>query len=230
MISQKNQGNVPQSLLEGIQGEVSAENAPLLQFITKYAGFIAGFVLLLLLILGGVGAWKWYHGGKLKDAREELARINFQLKGPERDEALSNLAKNAPGNARLSIYLSLGQNALANGNPGLAADAYAKAASLGGDSGLGMAAALGSAASLLAQEKYPQALTLLQELQTKLPWAGQSSQFQQLLAETATKAGRLELAQKTWQALAEESQAPDSAYYRSRAEALASQIAAQESK
>lgn len=223
MNSQKNQDNAPQSLLEGIQGEVSAENAPLLQFITRYAPYIAGFVLLLLLILGGTGLWKWYHGSKKKEAQEELARISMQLKGAERDKALKNLAQNAPDSAKLFIYLSLAQSAQENGNPVLAAEAYAKAATLGGDSALGMTAALGGAGSLLMQSEYQQALTMLQELEKKLPWISKSAQFQKMLAEAAYRAGKLELAMDTYRNLAEESQGTDAAYYRFRADAIASE-------
>lgn len=224
MNSQKNQDNAPQSLLDGIQGEVSAENAPLLQFITKYAPYIAGFVLLLLLILGGTGAWKWYHAGKQKDAQDELGRISMRLKGSERDEALANLAKKAPDSAKLYIYLSLAKSAQENGNTALAADAYAKVAKMDGDGALGMAAALGGAGSLLKQSKYAQALSLLQELGNKLPWTSRSMQFQQMLAEAAYRAGKLELAMNAYRGLAEESRGQDAAYYRFRADAIASQI------
>lgn len=226
MNPQKNQDNVQKSILEGIQGEVSAENAPLLELITKYAPYIAGFVLLLLLILGGVGVWNWYHGAKQKEAQEELARIRTQLKGAERDNALNELAKNAPDSAKLFIYLSLGQSAQENGNPALAAEAYARAANIDGDGALGLTAALGSAGSLLMQAEYVQALTLLQELEKKRPSVSASTQFQQMLAEAAAKSGNLELAQKTYQKLSGELHSPDAAYFKHRAEALAAEISA----
>lgn len=230
MNSQKNQDNAPKTLLEGIQGEVSAENAPLLDFITKYAGLIAGFVLLLLLILGGAGVWKWYHGGKQKEAQEEMARINMELKGAEHDQALKKLAENAPENTRIFMYLTLGQSAQANGNPVLAGEAYAQAAKLGGDSALGMISALGSAGSLLMQSKYAEALALLEEFRQKIPMAAQSAQFQEMLAEAAARAGSLALARKTYENLSAEVHTPEAAYFRSRAEAIGREIAAQEGK
>lgn len=225
MNPQKNQGNQPQGLLDGIQSEVSAENAPLLEFITKYASYIAGGCLAILLILGGMGVWKWYHGGKQREAQEELARINLQLKGAEHDDALGKLAQNAPDSVKLSVYLSLGQSALENGNPVLAAEAYAKAADLDKDGALGTIAALGGAGSLLMQAKYTQALALLQELEARAPQITNSIQFQQMLAEAANKAGDYGVAQKTYQRLAEEVHTPEDAYYRDRADALARQIA-----
>lgn len=226
MNHQKNQDAGSQTLLDGIQGEVSAENAPLLQFFIRHASAIAGIVLLLLLVLGGMAIWNWYHNGRQEEARRELDRINLQLKGKDRDAALASLAENAPESVKLFIYMSLGQSAQENGNPVLAAEAYAKAASLDGDGALGLTAALGSVGSLMMQAEYAQALALLQELEKKLPDARNSVQLQQMLAEAASKAGQLELAQKTYAALASEVKTPESAYFRSRAEALAAEIAA----
>lgn len=221
MDQQKNQGRPAPGLLDGIQNEVSAENAPLLDFITKYAGVIASVVLAILLILAGMGIWKWYHGGKQKEAQEELARINLQLQGAERDEALNNLAKNAPDSTKLFIYLTLAKSAQENGNPVLAGEAYAKAASIDGDGALGLTAALGSVGTLLMQAEYTQALVLIQEFEKKWPEAAKSVQLQQMLAEAAANAGQTELASKTYEALAREVQGPEADYYRSRAEQLA---------
>lgn len=224
MSQQQNQDNKNQSLLDGIQNEVAPENAPLLEFITRHASFIAGIVLLLLLTLGGWAIWNWYHVGKQKEAREELARINMEMKGADKDQALANLAKNAPDSVKLFIYMSLGQSAQENNNPVLAADAYAKAAQLDGDGPLGLTAALGSVGSLLMQAEYVQALTLLQELEKKLPAANQSTQFKQMLAEAAFKAGKPELARKTYMELANEVKTPEGAYFRSRADAIAREL------
>lgn len=212
------------SFLEGIQGEVSTESAPLLNFITRNASLIAGLVLLLLLILGGMAIWNWYHKGKQEEARRELARINMQLKAAEKDQALAKLAENAPDSVKLFIYMSLGQSAQENGNPILAADAYAKAAQLDGDGALGLTAALGSVGSLLMQGEYTQGLALLQELEARLPESSRSVELKQMLAEAASKAGKTELALKTYQTLAREVKTPEAAYFRSRVEALEKEL------
>lgn len=212
------------TLLNGIQNEVSAENAPLLNFITKHASAIAGWVLTVLLIIGGLAIWNWYHGGKQDEARKELARINTQLKGADRDKALSSLAENAPESTKLFIYMSLGQSAQENGNPILAADAYAKAASLDGDGALGLTAALGSVGSLLMQAEYAQALALLEELDKKLPAASKSMEFRQMLAEAAFRSGKTELALKTYENLASTVKTPEAAYFKSRVEALKKEL------
>lgn len=224
MNPQKNQEESASPFLRDIQAEVSAENAPLLQFITRYASAIAGVVLALLLALGGMAVWNWYHHGKQEEARQELARINAQLKGKDRDAALSKLAEGAPESTKLFIYMSLGQSAQENGDPILAADAYARAAKLDGDGALGLTAALGSVGSLLMQNENVQALALLQELEAKLPESRRSVQLRQMLAEAASRAGKTELAYKTYLGLAEEVKTPEAAYFRSRANALAAEL------
>lgn len=224
MQEQKRNEDKSGGLLDGIQSEVSSENAPLLNFITRHASTIAGAVLTLLLILGGIAIWNWYHGGKQAEARQELARINAQLKGADRNKALAKLAENAPESTRLFIYMSLGQSAQENGDPVLAADAYAKAASLDGDGALGLTAALGSVGSLLMQAEYLQALALLEELDRKLPDASKSMEFKQMLAEAAFKAGKTELALKTYENLAATVKTPEARYFKSRAEAIKNEL------
>ena len=224
MSERQNSEETKQGLLDGIQGEVSAESAPLLNFITRNASLNSGIVLLLLLVLGGMAIRNWYHKGKQEEARRELARINMELKDRDRDAALAKLAENAPESVKLFIYMSLGQSAQENGNPILAADAYAKAAKLDGDGALGLTAALGSVGSLLMQGEYNQALALLQELEARLPESARSVELRQMLAEAAARAGKTELAMKTYESLASEVKTPEAAYFRSRAESLAREL------
>lgn len=225
MNQQKNQD--AGGLLGGIQDEVSPESAPLLQFITKYAGTIAAFVVLLLLIIGAVAIWDWYHNSKQEEARAEMARISYQLKGQERDAALAKLAESAPESVKLYIYLSLARSAQENGNPALAADAYAAVAKLDGDGPLGITAALGSAACLLMQARYEEALGQLQELEKKVPDQAVNIEIRQLLAEAAAKAGRPDLAQAAYQKLAQEIKSSEGQYFQFRAGEMAKKMAAE---
>lgn len=220
MNSKNNQDLANSGFLRDIQSEVSDENAPLLRFITRNAGAIAGGVITLLLILGGWAGWNWYHAGKQKEATDELARINMQLKGEEKDKALAALAEKAPAGVKLFIYLNLGKSALENNNPDLAAEAYAKASSLGGDTALGLAAALGKASILLLQGNNGQALDLLRDVDAKLPESARSPQLRAMLAEAALKNGDIGLAQKTYREMAEKLNSPEGDYFRSRAEAI----------
>ncbi|MGE9984439.1 tetratricopeptide repeat protein [Desulfovibrio sp. SGI.169] len=228
MNPQKNQGGEASPLLRDLQAEVAAESAPLLQFMLRHAGLIAGVALLFLVLLAGTGLWRWYSNGKNEDARRELARISMGAQGAERVKALAALADSAPSDMRLSVLLTLAQSALESGDAAAAADAYAKAARLDADGALGLAAALGEAGSLLRAGKNAEALTLLQSLDSRLPAEGRSVQFRQMLAEAAARANQKELAARTYQALSREVKGLDGEYYRVRAEALAPAAGAEE--
>lgn len=220
MNPQKNQGEETSPLFRDLQAEVSSESAPLLQFMLRHAGIIAGVVILFLLVLAGTGIWRWYSGGKNEDARQELARVSMTMQGQERLKALAALADKAPSDVRLSVLLAWAQSALESGDATVAAEVYAKAAKLDADGALGMAAALGEAGSLLKAGKNAEALTLLQGLEARLPGENRSVQLRQMLAEAAARAGQKDLAAKTYQALAQEVSGLDGDYFRVRAEAL----------
>ena len=220
MNPQKNQGEETSPLFRDLQAEVSSESAPLLQFMLRHAGIIAGVVILFLLVLAGTGIWRWYSGGKNEDARQELARVSMTMQGQERLKALAALADKAPSDVRLSVLLAWAQSALESGDAAVAAEVYAKAAKLDADGALGLAAALGEAGSLLKAGKNAEALTLLQGLEARLPGEDRSVQLRQMLAEAAARAGQKDLAAKTYQALAQEVNGLDGEYFRVRAEAL----------
>lgn len=220
MNPQKNQGEETSPLFRDLQAEVSSESAPLLQFMLRHAGIIAGVVILFLLVLAGTGIWRWYSGGKNEDARQELARVSMTMQGQERLKALAALADKAPSDVRLSVLLAWAQSALESGDAAVAAEVYAKAAKLDADGALGLAAALGETGSLLKAGKNAEALTLLQGLEARLPGENRSVQLRQMLAEAAARAGQKDLAAKTYQALAQEVNGLDGEYFRVRAEAL----------
>ena len=99
--------NTPESptLLNDLKAEVSAESAPLLQFIVRNSGLIVGVVVVLLVALVGTAVWRWHQGGLQAEAQTELARIGITMKGGDRLKALDDLAAKAPENMRYSIYL-----------------------------------------------------------------------------------------------------------------------------
>lgn len=226
MNQQKNQGSASKSLLEGIQGEVSAENAPLLEFLTRYAWLIAGAVLLLLFILGGLGIWNWLHNSKLEEARAELALVSNQYQGQAKLKALRQLAEDAPVGVQLEAWLKLAQSAQENGDIQLAGEAWTRAAELDRGGAIGITAALGTASVFLQQGNYQKALEILQELEQRTPDLANVQEFQRMLAETAARAGKLELARNIYQKLANEFQTEESAYYQKRADALTEKLAA----
>lgn len=225
MNQQKNQEVPKPGFLEGLESEVTAETAPLLRFITKYAGVIAGCVILVLAALGGMGIWNWHKSNKQKEAREELARINMTQEGDARENALKTLAENAPDSMKFYIYMTLGQSARENGHSAVAAEAYARAAAL--DQGaLGFAAQMAQAGSLLDKGDAREALALLQGLEKNPGSVSAALRLKEMLAEAAEQAGDLTLAIQTYQALGNELKTAEGNYFRWRAETLESQLPA----
>lgn len=210
----------PAGLFDGIQNEVSAENAPLLNFITRYAGVIATVLILFLAILAGMGIWNWRSGNQQKEAREDLVKIMGLEDASQKEKALEELAKRAPDSVRMYVLLTLGQVAYQNNNLPLAARAYEEAAALDKNSALGLSAALGSVSALLAQGDARQAVAMLQRIETEIPGAVNSLRLKEILAEAAFKARDLPLAISTYEWLAQQTQAPEKDYFLSRIDAL----------
>ncbi|SDF56802.1 hypothetical protein [Desulfovibrio legallii] len=228
MNPQKNQGAPDSPLLRDLQSEVSAESAPLLQFMLRHAGVIAGVVVLFLLVLGGTGVWRWYHTSRGEASREDLARIALLQSGADQMAALQKLAEEAHGSVRFAVRMTLGESALAANQPEVAAQAYAAAALDDPRGALGLAAGLNEAGALLRQDKAAEALTLLQKLQSGLPGEVRAPQLRQMLAEVAAAAGQPREAAKVYLALARETQGTGGGYFRARAERLAPDVVREE--
>lgn len=204
------------SIFSDIQGEVGAEQAPLLQFILKYASWIVSAVIILLIILAALAIWNWRQTAKLEEAQNRLSEINIKMSGQEKEKALQALLESAPDNMQLYIYLELGQTAQASGKADLALESYEKAAELGKSSALGFAAQLGSIGILLSKDEYSQALAKMKGISQASPNTAQMSQFRLLLAEIAQKAGDRQLALQTWQELAAHASEREAEYYKQK--------------
>lgn len=224
MNPQKNQGAEDSALLRDLQAEVSSESAPLLQFILRHGGAIAGFVVLFVLVLAGTGLWRWYDASRNDEARQELARISMQPAGAEQVKALTALAEKAPDAVRFAAWLAVGQGALRGSDAAAAAAAFARAAGER-DGAFGLAASLDEAGALLKAGRNAEALALLQKLLASLPGEMPAPQLRQMTAEAAAAAGKPDEAARMYLALAREAQGLDSDYFRSRARALSPKTA-----
>ena len=205
--------NTPESptLLNDLKAEVSAESAPLLQFIVRNSGLIVGVVVVLLVALVGTAVWRWHQGGLQAEAQTELARIGITMKGGDRLKALDDLAAKAPENMRYSIYLMQAEFAMQDQDYSRAEQAYATAAKLDADGAMGLMAALGQAGALIKLDRPADAVTLLQGLESRATEDGRA---------TLQAAGKTDVAVAAYEALAASQPGLDGEFYRSRAEAL----------
>lgn len=213
--------NTPESptLLNDLKAEVSAESAPLLQFIVRNSGLIVGVVVVLLVALVGTAVWRWHQGGLQAEAQTELARIGITMKGGDRLKALDDLAAKASENMRYSIYLMQAEFAMQDQDYSRAEQAYATAAKLDADGAMGLMAALGQAGALIKLDRPADAVTLLQGLESRATEDGRAT-LRMLLGEAAEAAGKTDVAVAAYEALAASQPGLDGEFYRSRAEAL----------
>jgi predicted Zn-dependent protease len=223
MNSQKNQAAEAPSLLNEIQTEISAESAPLLRVILRYANVLAGLVIGLLLLVVGTGIWQWRSAARHTEATDDLARIVVMKQGEARLTALSTLASSAPEKVKFAAYMALGQSAVESGKFAVAAAAYADAAKQDKSGAFGVAATIAQAGALLKDGKSVEAVSLLREAEKNLPEQARTTQLRQLLAEAAVAAGQKELAVDIYKNLADFASGREGDYFRSRISALEQQ-------
>lgn len=211
-----------QGLLDGIGAEVSAESAPLLEFITQNAGKIAGVVLLLVLLTAISAGWQWYQNKQTTQFLDEMAKLDLKLTGADKLKAMEELVAKAPSKLTAMANLSLGDMAIANQNPELAITAYQKAAQADADGATGLMAALGQAQSLMRLAKNNEAFELISALESRLGTPTPLVVLQ-LKAEAALASGRTDVAQEIFAAMAKNLKGEEAAYLLSRAEKLKEQ-------
>lgn len=212
------------TLLNDLRAEVSAETAPLLLFLQRHAGLIAGGVGLFLLVLIGAGIWSWRNEAAREDAQAELARISLSLKGEERIKALGELAKTAPAGVRYAVLAAQAQSAAESEDWTQAARIYGEAARLDSEGTMGQTALLAQCGALMRSgtpESASEALAILQSLSGRVEEASRPALLR-MQAEAALAAGRRDVAAAAFRALGEGARdAEEKAYCLARAEQLA---------
>lgn len=210
------------TLLNDLRAEVSAETAPLLLFLQRHAGLIAGGVGLFLLVLIGAGIWSWRNEAAREEAQAELARLSISLKGEERTKALGELAKTAPDSVRYAVLAAQAQSAAESGDWTQAARIYGEAARLDSEGTLGQTALLAQCGALMRNgtpESASEALAILQSLSGRVE-ASSRPALLRMQVEAALAAGRNDMAAAAFKALGEGAEDEDKAYYLARAAQL----------
>lgn len=216
------------ALLNDLRSEVSAETAPLLQFILRHAGAITAVVVLLLAAIIGAGIWNWHTESASEDARNELTRIVLTKKGAERTQALAALAKDAPEQSRYAILVEQARSAAEDGDWAQAARAYGEAARLDSEGALGLAALLAQCGALMqtgTAEAASEALAVLQSLGGRVDPSAAPA-ILRMVAEAALAAGQNDVAATAFGKLAQSGDEEDRPYYAYRAASLGAAPAA----
>ena len=200
-------------ILGELQAEVSAEAAPLLQFIARNAAVIMVLLGLAAAAVVGVGAWQWYASKRDEEAQTHLARLLLQQQGAARVSALENFAATAPDSVRLAALMELGLAALAEKDAAKASAAFASAAALDKDKPFGVFAALSEAQTLMQAGKAAEALAVLEPLENTVP-EYLRVQVRGLIALSARQAGKTDRAIKAYEDLLVGALGDDADYYR----------------
>lgn len=204
------------ALLNELQSEVSAEAAPLLQFILKNAGLIVAVLVLLLIALAGTAGHSWYTARASQKAQSELARVMVGTQGPERLAALEKFLETAPSSIQTATLLALADAAMTQKNYDAAAKAYARIVSADPDGAMGMLAALNQGQALMQAGQGAQALNILEKLENTIPEA-QRHIVRVAVAEAAVQAGNIAKAKAAFEALAAGTSGSEAEYFRFRA-------------
>ncbi|MBQ7456255.1 MAG: tetratricopeptide repeat protein [Desulfovibrio sp.] len=216
--------NLPndQGLLGELGSEVSQESAPLLEFITRHGGLIAGFVLVFLLLTGLTALWQWHSNKEANSYLTQMAMITQKDDKALALTSLEQLAKEAPNKLKTLTYLTLGDLALQSKDLAKAQAVYKQAAAEDADGVSGTMAQYALIASFLRDAKYTNALEAIEAL-WKQYGTNQPLLLQQLKAETLARTGDTKQAHDLFVAISKTQQGVEAAYFLARAKAIGEQ-------
>lgn len=189
------------TLMENIHSEVAAENRPLLVLITKYARYIVGLIVVLIIVLVGTAVYRYVQTSQQEKTLEAVAKIMARPADSRQIADLEALGKDCPSSMRAAVSIALVQSAATQNNQDKAAQGYAQVAQADYDSPLGLAAAINQAGELLHAEKYAEGVKILQALKPRLTETT-GMQVKMMLAEAAARARDYDLAVATYEELA----------------------------
>lgn len=182
-----------------LQSEVSAEAAPLLQFITRHVSKIVGVVLVLIVAIVATGIYQWQSDKAMHEAQLALGKALTTPDGEARIKALEDLLGSAPESLREGVQLEVALAAMEAEQFEKAAAAFGAVAKA--DMGpMGTAAGMNQASALLRAEKAAEAVAVLEDLERTAPEAMRASLLTSL-AVAAEAAGNTERAVKAYESL-----------------------------
>lgn len=209
---------ISSQMLGEMKAEISAEAAPLWNFVMNNARRIALGVVALVLVIASVAGWEWYKEHSASAAQANLGRISAMPDPVARLAALEAFAPSAPSSVFLATQMTLAANAAAQQQWEKAAAAYAEVAKRDAGSALAFVAELNRADILVRLGKPEEAVAAVEALLPKTPPELVPS-VQLQIAEAAEAAGNNAKARAAYEAAAAAS--PEEApYLKARAAAL----------
>lgn len=154
------------TLLNEVQHEVSKENSPFLQLITKHSRLIAGAIVCFILAIGAYWVYDSYRQRNELATQKEFGDIVTTKQGQERMDAIKAFIAKTPAKFHFNAYLALVQTAQEAGKPEEVLAAWEAIAKL--QPSFGLEAALGKASALAGQNKLAEAVQVLQAAAAEL--------------------------------------------------------------
>ena len=160
MTAKPAQQNTSQAtLVDSLQSEVSAEASPLLLFLIAHARKIALFLVLFIIAIAGY----WFYSSQASKLEQQealaLGQIMIVSDPALRLEKLEAFVPNAPGSVQRAAWFAIMEAATMLQMHDKAYTAWKKIADFG--PGVKVPAAMGMASALAEQEKFREALDLL---------------------------------------------------------------------
>lgn len=157
---------MPAGLVDSLQSEVAAEASPLMSFLLAHSAKIALCLVLFIVAIGGYWFYSWKSEGARREEAAELGKILVISDPSIRMERLQNFIGSAPDSVKRSAWFSMLETAsLLEDNQKLY-DAWKAISEM--DRNIKVPATLGMANALTAQDKYAEALTLLDSISSDL--------------------------------------------------------------
>ena len=154
------------SLLGTIQGEVSAEASPFLQFLIDKARLIAAAVVLFIVAIVGYGFYSSSQKSAKAEQELEFGRLVTGKTGAGRIAALEEYIKTAPAELRGAAWFAIAEAAQQEKDWAKSYAAWEQVAKL--DDSIRVTATLAMAQALVEQNKENEALDLLDSISGKL--------------------------------------------------------------
>lgn len=156
-----------QGIVGSLQSEVAAEASPLLTFLVAHAAKIAAAIVLFILAIGGYWFYESQsHSNRIAESAE-LGKILVVSDPAARMERLEAFVKTAPDSLKSSVWFAILETASVLEDNDKLYQAWKAVSAM--DSAIKLPAALGMANALTAQEKYQEALALLDGVSATAP-------------------------------------------------------------
>lgn len=187
-----------QGLVDSLQSEVADEASPLLGFLVAHAAKIAAAIILFIVAIGGYWFYQSHAESNRAAEEAELGKILIISDPSMRMERLEAFVKTAPESVARNVWFAILETASVLEDNDRLYQAWEVIAGM--DAAIRLPAVLGMANALAAQEKYGEALTLLDNASLSSPGA-ESAQLNIRIALLAEMQGDLARAMRACEAL-----------------------------